>query len=251
MPIFSYEALNEANQPMTGQIRAENVADAVNQLEAQGLEITAIQQVQQETLEADRPAVPESNSSDDQLILQQRIEEVLAKRDILAPALAAFAEELPRGRSQREMRLLAKQMQSGVSAKELNSSGSQIAAMLPLVGGGVGSHRFLSDLFVEATQENATRSQWIRALMYPLFVFCIAIGVLVILCIAIVPAFKSIFMDFGLQLPALTRGIVWLSDIILFIPLLSILLIPAATICIYFLFRFATSWGLPGRTGYL
>ena len=251
MPEFSYEALNEADEVTSGRVSAENVSAAVDNLEAQGLRVTSIQQIALESASSHSPpdsaATSGTTASDDQQALRQRIAEVLEKRDVLVPALTAFAEELPRGRSRRVLRHLVSRLRAGADVEELCKTDDRTASWLLLLGGEGRSHRMLSDLFAEASHEHDSRTQWMRALVYPLFVLLAALGVVVFLCIAVVPTFKSTFDEFGLDLPALTLGIIRFSEMILHLPIRLGLAVLAGGATLYLLFRLVGAWGLPGR----
>ncbi len=256
MPEFSYEALNEADQPTSGRESAENVSAAIAQLEAQGLRVTSIQQIDVEPAApreavdspaVDSPAVAPSAESDDQQALRQRVAEVLENRDVLVPALSAFAEEMPRGRSRRQLRKLVANLREGASVEELCGSDDPITTWLPLLSGRGRPQRMLSDLFVEASRENENRTQRVRVLLYPSFVFLAALIVFIFLCIAVVPTFKNIFRDFGFELPSLTVGVIELSDMIVQHPVELVLGVLAGAVTLYLLFRLFSAWGLFGR----
>ncbi len=158
-----------------------------------------------------------TNVADDQF-LRERIAAILEKRDTLAPALEAFAEEMPAGRRRRELRRLAGRLRNGATVDELCQSKDLATTWLPLLGGAssLGSGRFLSDLFAESSRENAVRSQWTRLFAYPLFILVVSSAVLVLLSVTIVPAFSEIFADFELDLPPLTILVVSFSRLIRF-----------------------------------
>ncbi len=253
MPEFIYEALNEDESVTGGRISAESVSEAVVQLEAQGLQIISIQNAMLATDAAqaadDSPADSEVSAVNDQQALRQRLAEVLEQRDILAPALAAFAEELPSGRSRRELSDLVARMQSGATAEDFCSMDDRAASWLLLLGRGAGSHRLLSDLFDEAMHENESQALWNRAFIYPTFVSLGAFGVLIFLCIAVVPTFTSIFDDFDLELPGMTSLVVTISNTILRNPVGFMFGTLAAIVGVYTLFRLIRIWGLPSRLG--
>ncbi|MBE5939258.1 MAG: type II secretion system F family protein [Lachnospiraceae bacterium] len=53
-----------------------------------------------------------------------------------------------------------------------------------------------------------------KALMYPMVLMVVAIGVLVIMCLFVVPNFVSVFEDMGMDLPFMTRMVIWISDMV-------------------------------------
>jgi len=254
MPEFDYEALNEDNAASSGKISAESVSAAVAQLEAQGLIITSIQHV----IPTDDTTLSSSNSpktlefaiNNEQQAIRQRIAEVLEEREILAPALAAFAEELPPGRSRRELSKLVTRLQSAATAEDFcGADDSRTASWLLLLGRHSDSQRLLSGLFEEAMRENESQTLWNRAFIYPSLVVLASLGVLIFLSVAVVPTFTSIFDDFDLDLPRMTIFVVDSSSIILRSPASFAMGIFFLISVFYLLSRLIRIWGLPGRIG--
>lgn len=63
------------------------------------------------------------------------------------------------------------------------------------------------------TQE-AMKSKIITAVTYPIILMCASVGVLIYFIIGIVPTFAQIFADFNLDLPVLTKCVLWVSSVI-------------------------------------
>ncbi len=51
-----------------------------------------------------------------------------------------------------------------------------------------------------------------KAMIYPMVLLVVAIGVLVIMCIFVVPNFVDVFASMGTELPIMTKIVVWMSD---------------------------------------
>jgi len=248
MPDFTYQALTETHEMKTGRITAASAAEAVALLESQGLAVHMIRQIES----SDEISAESSGSSRTQegenKILRDRINQMLKSRDTLAPALAAFAEEMPTGRPRRQLKRLVARLSAGAAADELCQSPEMTAALLPLLGGGasLGSTSFLHDLFAEASRDNAVRTQRARVLAYPLVVVALAMIVLILLCLMVVPTFSNIYDDFAMELPEMSKWVVGFSNEMLHHPgrLLTLLLIcPAVG---YAVLRLLIATGLPG-----
>ena len=251
MPNFSYEALNDANEVISGQVAAENVAKAIHQVESQGMRITLIQLIETalpavQDVTVSSTTIPKTPGADFDLVVQ-RIRVVLEKRHVLIPALSAFAEEFPRGRSRFRLRQLIARLRTGATAAEICQSPEQTAFLVSLGSGGTGSHRMLSSLFIEAAHEDESRAQWVRTLLYPLLVFLISLGVLLFLCVAVVPHFSLIYRDFGMALPTMTQYLLVATGWFVPRPFVVVLIIFIAGAVVYSLLRFVGEWGLPGR----
>lgn len=99
--------------------------------------------------------------------------------------------------------------------------------------GEVGGH--LSEALMQiAKYEKSTevlKSKIITAVTYPGILFMMSIGVLIYFVVGIVPTFATIFKDFDMELPGITKMVLTVSDVIrnhLFILMLGILAFVAA-----------------------
>jgi|GEM_PF-645201 len=252
---FDYKAVSVGKGVTSGRIAADSVSAAVAQLETEGLLVTSIQQVVLPA-EAAQPTVSQPLASEvllgsDGQALQERIAKVLERRDFLVPALTAFAEELPVGRTRRELSELTKQLQRGATTQELCDFSRPATAWLLLLGRKADSERLLTDLFDEATRENESHRQWNRAMIYPLLVFLGTLGVFVFFCVTLVPAFESIYDDFEMDLPTMTSWLLAISSLLQGTPVLLTLGVLAALAGVYLLLRLIRIWGLPGQLGNL
>jgi len=189
-----------------------------------------------------------TNVADDQF-LRERIAEMLEQRETLAPALEAFAEEMPASRRRRELRRLAGRLRDGATVDDLCQSKDLTTTWLPLLGGAssLGSGRFLHDLFAESSRDNEVRTQWARVFAYPMSILVVAMAVLVFLSFVVVPTFSSIFDDFMLELSDLTMLVVWFSNQVLSHLERLLLITVACLAAIYVVLRLLSVLGFPGR----
>ena len=257
MPEFKFEAVTKDDEAQSGQITAASAAAALAELESRGLTVRSLQQVEHEGPESDASpsfsAASVTNShrssvNDDQF-LRERITAILEKRDALAPALEAFAEEMPVGRRRRDLRRFVARLRGGATVDELCQSKDLTTTWLPLLGGtsSLKSGRFLSDLFSESSRENLESSQWTRLFAYPLFILVASIAVLVFLSVAVVPTFGDIFDDFELDLPGMTILVVSFSRLIRFHFGLMLLITAGCVLTAYIALRLLKALKFPGR----
>lgn len=247
---FTYQALTENEELRTGEISAKSAATALEQLEAQGLRVLLIREVNGVVT---APAGTEDRAHEAQAtigesLLSERVAHLLAKRKSLAPALQAFAEELPRSRARRDLFSLADRIQQGASVEELTTRPLVMDLWLPIIGGSSGlGTGYLQDALHEAERTFANRTRIARSVAYPVAVFLMALAVLVLLGVVVVPAFREIYDDFGMSLPGITRLVLGFSGLLLHRPLellVSVLLILAIAYSIFFVLR---HWLLPSR----
>jgi len=255
MPDFYFEAVSKDNEPTSGRISADSASEVLASLESQGFTVHSLRQVAADepgsAPSAGHPAAARrvsglSHTGDDQLV-RDRIGELLEQRDTLAPALEAFAEELPVGSRRGELQKLAAQLKAGETVDELYQS-QDLATWLPLLSGdpSVGSNRLLHDLLGETSRESAARAQRRRAFVYPLLIIAAAVIVLLILGILVVPTFSDIFGTFSMELPTLTVLVLRFSHALRFHPW-SLLLGTGITVAtVYAAFLLLKSLRFPG-----
>ena len=107
MPQFHYQAVNADGEPVAGQVAAEDVKSALLKLDAEGLTVKAIQQIElvsqdATAYEAGTPQ-PVRQSGDlaargpeaEVQALESQLSRVLSAGPSLAPALLAYAAEMP------------------------------------------------------------------------------------------------------------------------------------------------------------
>ena len=250
---FFYQALAEDQQLCTGQITASSAAAALETLEAQGLSVLLIRQIDEKTVAV--PTTPDrahrlirASTNAGTKVLIERVGEMLEKRAVIAPALAAFAEEMPSGRARREMSDLATRIHAGSTAEEFAQSPNFARTWLPLVGNQStvgGAH--LQDVLAEAERVNANRTQMKRILAYPVTVIVIAFLVFVLLAVMVVPTFDDIFDDFNLRLPGTTLMVMGFSRLVRFNPFMFIGVLLVGCGVFYLCLKILREWILPGR----
>jgi type II secretory pathway component PulF len=251
MPDFTFVAVTKDNGAESGQITAASPAEAIAELESRGLTVRSLQQVENaQPSSGTSPsysADPSGSGVSDDKFLRERITAILEKRETLAPALSAFAEEMPMGRRRRELRRLAVRLRNGATVDELCQAKDRTTTWLPLLGGtsSLDSSRLLSDLFAESSRENAMRSQWTRSFAYPLFILVASIAVFVFLSVTIVPGFGELFIDFGLVLPKLTVLVVSFSRLVRFQFGLLLLITAGCLLAVYVVFRLLKALRFP------
>ena len=70
----------------------------------------------------------------------------------------------------------------------------------------------LNDTANHMEKDQATASKVKSSLIYPTFVLLLAVGAIVVMMTFVVPALTSLFSEFGSDLPAMTRGMIAISN---------------------------------------
>lgn len=266
MPNFQYRALNANHELVSGEVEADAVGQAIALIEANGLVVQSIGLASPEPTspfyspaEASIAAQTQHAVSPDATVAQQvlaaHMAKVLRQGQAIAPALHAYTAEMPSGRRRRELGTVCRVLEGGDSAGAAAALAALPDYWIPLLSSATASQdpgRVLQGFLQESRRADELRRQWWATLAYPLLVFCLAIAVLLALCLTIVPAFREIFDDFGLELPALTMFVLnvsrWITEGAGLVIIVALVLI----IGTFLMFRLTlpTSFGAWLRNGY-
>src|SRR5471032_2539048 len=103
MATFRYQALDAQQKLVNGEISAESVEQAIAQLHASGLAVQSIGFATPAPLITHDESSAASNGIAAQAALRTHMSRVLEQGRLIAPALTAYAEEMPRGRRRRQL----------------------------------------------------------------------------------------------------------------------------------------------------
>lgn len=219
MPTFHYQALNATQSLVTGELTADSVADAVVQLQASGLTVQSIGLVSATNIsDAETPAAGIASPPDrqaEQAALRAHMERVLEQGKLIAPALAAYAEEMPSGRRRRQLQTVIDVLNRGDATQAADELAVLPDYWIPLLSAATSSRdpgRVLPEFVDNSRRADELHRQWWLTLAYPLFIIGMALVVCIALGIFVIPVFASIFRDFDLDLPVLTRVVLALSS---------------------------------------
>lgn len=212
MPRYSYQATDALGLPQSGVRDAAGPAELAAELETFGWTVL---NVGPEGPTGPRGVVGEGEAQ----ALAEGLAGLTRGGYPLAPGLRALAEDLRRGRLRALVLDLAGRLEAGEPLVEaLEAEGGRFPAHLRgllLAGARSGQAGVVLGEFVGYAQVGTAlrRSLW-TSLLYP-FVLMFAFAVLVVfVCSHVVLGFKSIFLDFGIDLPIATRFLIQAADVI-------------------------------------
>jgi type IV pilus assembly protein PilC len=240
MPRFSYVALDSRGQESTGLVDASSTNEAIGQLRQAGYFPTSISEagmaVGAEKAAAPSPAktpratrVPRSKN----LVLFQRKSVKPKTLMIFTRQLATLIDAgLPLLRG---LNVLAKQERDSVLKSAINAVADSVRSGSTFSEGLAQHPRLFNDLYVNMVragevggvlelvltrlaefQEKAqkVKNKVAAAMVYPIIVLLLALGIMIFLLIFIVPRFETIFHDMlgDKPLPAITLFVIGISD---------------------------------------
>lgn len=201
MPRFHYQALNSDGQFVDGDVDADGAAHAIALVEALGLAVQSIAVATPSSPLSRQEGRPEDDS------LRVYLAQTLQRCQPIAPALRAYAEEMPVGHRRSALHRVADVVAQGDVAAAAAEFERAPEWWIPLVGSAAAGHdsgEMLDRFIADSRGADEARRQWWTLLAYPLLLVGVAMTVLVALAHIVVPTFRSIFEDFDLTLPTIT-----------------------------------------------
>lgn len=219
MPVFRFEAMDQAGQSESGIIEAESQRQARSLLRARGLVTLSLMTAQEMKSRQELSWFRRGLSGGDRVTVIRQLSSLLNAGIPLDEALGAVASEAERP----AVRERALELRSEVLG------GSPLAtamAMHPkdfppiyqaLVAAGEKSGRLgwvLERLADYAQARDALQQKVLMALAYPAIVMVVAFGIVIFLMTTVVPQVVSVFVSSHQALPFLTRLMIFLSDLV-------------------------------------
>ena len=191
------------------------MSQAITQLEADGL---TVQSIGYATPDARSTEIPPRDVSPvapgvEQAALERHLERVIERGRVLAPALYAYAAEMPSGRSRRQLGAVLRILDSGNAAAAATDLQKLPTYWIPLLSAAASSQdpgRILQEFLKESQRAEEFREMREAARLHSV-VLGGAIAVMIFLSIVAIPSFRDIFSGFGLRLPGLTQFVLTLA----------------------------------------
>lgn len=239
MPLFQYKALAANGTVTEGELEAGGRQDAFQKMETMGLRPVRLaergsQPARKSGAKSAEPA-PASGAAKPGLALPgfggkkirakdlenftRLLSSLLAAGVPLSRALVILTREAANPAAREQWKQIHDRVIDGAT---LADSMSQYSATFPKVytamveAGETGGFLdvVLGQIADFQAREKEMRGKVVTALLYPLILLLLAVGVLIFLLVFFIPRFQTIFTGFGAKLPLLTQVIVDLSELL-------------------------------------
>ncbi|MCK0068969.1 type II secretion system inner membrane protein GspF [Kordiimonas laminariae] len=234
MQAYEYDALDAAGKAKSGIISAESERDARKRLQASSLFATSI------TLASEKKRVERKWFSKSDAIapkdlaqITRQLATMLMAATNVEEALGAIAAQSEKDNIRRVMTRLRSNVMEGkrLSQAMEQERASFDALYIAMVAAGEASGdlaRVLSNIADHREKALETQQKIQSALIYPIVLLVVAIGVITALMVFVVPKVVKQFESFGADLPALTQVVVGTSNFLVNYGLVFALVIAAA-----------------------
>ena len=206
---FRWRGLDSQGQPQSGQIQALNADLARVQLRRQGL-----QQVQVHRLWW---SPPDRIKAKDLAVMTRQWAAMLRAGVPVVQALGMLCRSMNAKALVAVMQGVRSDVEAGVALhlalaqRPQHFSGLYVHMVQAGEAAGI-LDTMMERLSMTLEKNEAMRSKIRSALMYPIAVMVVALGILVLILVLVVPVFQDVFQSFGAELPFATQVVVGLSN---------------------------------------
>jgi type IV pilus assembly protein PilC len=229
---FEYAVRDRAGKMVKGTLEAENQAQVVQKLKTLGYAPVSITKANSGmSKEINIPGFGNKVKLKDLAVMSRQFATMISSGLSLLRALTILAEQTESKKLRETLVLVRQDVETGQS---LSSSLAKHPDIFPPLmvnmcrAGEVGG--FLDSVLLQIASNYEAdvklRGKIKSAMTYPVVVFCLAIVAVIGMLLFIVPVFTKMFTDLGGELPAPTKVLVWMSDMMKFTaPVLLVLAI--------------------------
>ncbi|MBU6276180.1 MAG: type II secretion system F family protein [Planctomycetes bacterium] len=225
MPTFQFEAIDAATgRPIKDVVEAPSEAEAQATIRAMGYMVTKLKaQKSKAAATAGGKRKPGRTFAfgkvkGKELTLFTRQLSILQDAGLpILRSLKVLAEMQKPGRLKNSLLDTCDEIEGGATLSEAMSKSPKCFDRLYCNMIRAGEAGGALEVILRRLAEFMERSQSLKrkvkgALVYPIVVVCVAVGILTFIMIKIVPQFKKIFDDFGSELPAMTQVLIDISN---------------------------------------
>lgn len=216
MPVFDYEVIDQNGKSKKGSLEGNDVEAIKSALKSQGLVPISVEKQTVFTRDLDI-SIGKRVSSKQLAIFCRQFSSILNAGVTIVNALEMLSE-------QSENKYLADAIRDVQTAVEKGESLADGMRLLPKIfpeilvnmveaGEASGSLDVALDRMTTHFEKSDTlRSTVINAMIYPVMVILVSIGVVILMMVKVVPSFLDMFEDVDGELPAITKMVVGMSN---------------------------------------
>ena len=222
MPTFHFIARDHKGTKVTGSEEASSQEEVISRLQSRNLLVISVlstERIGGKGGSQGRARIRAKHfriTSEDLVLFCRQLATLLGAGVTILKSLDIISQQVSSRKLYNVIKDLQKNMEAGLSLHESMAKHKVVFSELwiNLVESGEASGNLaliLNRLAGYLERMAAFRSKVISALIYPVILFCAAIGALLFLTLKIVPTFADLFKGFNMTLPALTQILVLVS----------------------------------------
>ncbi|RYL94723.1 type II secretion system F family protein [Sporolactobacillus sp. Y61] len=241
MPVFDFIATKENGKTKRGRLTAGSRQEALVQIVHQGLTIRSVREHADSIWYRDLSLGSRVRLQEKVIFLRQ-FATIIKAGVTVADALEILQDQEEKNKYFKSViQQMASDLREGRTLSQAFENQKKVFSpmIIHMIRAGEGSGRLeesLDHLAVYYERQHQSRQKLSTAMVYPVFVMLMSVGVVIFLLTTIIPMFQSMFAGLGAQVPAITRIILSMSNgIRVFWPVL--ILVSAGIFLLFFLLK--------------
>lgn len=220
MPLFNYKVRNQIGQEVLGSIDAAEEANVIKSLKALGYSIIAINRGSQLKLGVESFLAKFEKVKQQELLFFVRQLSILLKSGVPLTATIENVRQQTTNKMMKGMLDKIKQdIESGVSLSDALAKWPQVFSdffvSMVKVGESGGILEDVLDRLIQLLTQEAEISGRIKsAMIYPVILVVVAVGIITFILASIIPKFVTIFETYGAKLPVTTQILLAMSVVV-------------------------------------
>lgn len=217
METFSYKAVNPAGKDVKGSVEAESKEEAARKIKEQGLVPVSIGKQGALDKDVNIPMFKGKKiPARDMSVFCRQFASILKAGVSVINALEMLAEQTENKKLKEAIVQTQSNVEKGESLSDsmkLNDAFPSILIDMVRAGEASGSlENSLTRMAIQFEKDAKLKGIVKKAMMYPIVLLCVMIGVIIVMLTFVIPSFMTMFEDLDSELPVTTRAILAMSD---------------------------------------
>lgn len=217
MESFSYKAVNTAGKDVKGSVEAESREEAARKIKEQGLVPVSIGKQGALDKDVNIPIFKGKKiPARDMSVFCRQFASILKAGVSVINALEMLAEQTENKKLKEAIVQTQSNVEKGESLSDsmkLNDAFPSILIDMVRAGEASGSlENSLTRMAIQFEKDAKLKGIVKKAMMYPIVLLCVMIGVIIVMLTFVIPSFMTMFEDLDSELPVTTRAILAMSD---------------------------------------
>ena len=220
METYSYKAVSADGKDKKGTLQAETREEALRKVKDMGMIPVSVEAQNALNKDIELPFMTAKKvSSRDMSVFCRQFASILKAGVSIINALEMMESQT----ENKDLKKSIGKVRGSVEKGETLSDAMRTESLFPSIlvdmvraGEASGSlETSLSRMAVQFEKDAKTKGMIKKAMIYPMVLLCVAIGVLVVMVVYVIPKFVSMFEDLGSDLPFMTKMMLNLSDFVI------------------------------------
>lgn len=216
MANYLYKVINKDGKEKKGTIVSDSRDKAVLALKSEGNTIISVEEGS--VLNTEIKFGTAKLKSKDLSVFCRQFYSLLVAGVAVVPSLNMLAEQTENKNLKQAIANMHDSVRKGENlANSMRKEGVFPSSLISMVAAGEASGNLESALTRMAEhfeKDTKVKGMVKKAMIYPIILLIVAIAVLVLMCVLVIPSFAGMFADMDSELPALTKGLLALSDVL-------------------------------------